>query len=161
MLETSDGYAALSIYRRIQLIVSLYNDIQQKQSMPMLIIGSTISFSVGLAFLVQASFSTTSPSIMILMLLMCVDGAFFILLSLSTLAGVFKESKLVSQKIISDLLNIADGKERRWTRKFLNSCGVIKMKFGGNNFVEESTPLNCLSHGVQIAVHILLLWRNH
>lgn len=33
------------------------------------------------------------------------------------------------------------------------------MKFGGNNFVDELTPLNCLSHALQITVQILLLGR--
>lgn len=160
-MEKSGAYKPISIYRHIQLIASLYNDIQQRQALPTLILGSTVFFAVSLAFLVQTSFSTENLSITILMSLMCVDGAFFILLSMSTLAAVFKESRVASQKITSDLSNITGRMEQRWARKFLKSCGAIKIKLGGNNFVEELTPLNCLSHGVQAAVQILLLWRNH
>lgn len=160
-MEKSGTYESILIYRHIQLIANLYNEIQQKQPMPALIAGSILAFSVTLAFLVQNSFSKQNISILILMFQMCVESAFFILFSLSTVAAVFKESRLASQKIKSNLNSVADIKERRWTRIFWKSCGVIKIKFGGDNFVEESTPLNCLSHGVQMAVQILLLWRNH
>lgn len=91
--------------------------------------------------------------------LVCVDTAVFILLCLGTFADVYKESKLALQNLRSFFPKIATRKERKWSARFFMSCGVIKMKFGGNNFVEQLTPLNCLNHGLQIAVQITLLWR--
>lgn len=161
MEKSGEFEEGTSIYRHIQLIASLCNDIQQKQMLPALIVGCTFFFAISLAFLVQISFSIGNLSIIILMLVQCVDSAFFIVLSLSTMATVFKESQLATQKIKAYLSMMADGKAKKWIRTFLKSCGVIKMKLGGNNFVEELTPLNCMSHGLQIAVQIILLWRNH
>lgn len=83
----------------------------------------------------------------------------FLLLCLGTLAIVYKESRITLEKIKDYMAEIDCKQERVLTQKFLRSYVAIKMKFGANNFVEDLTPLNCLSHSLQISVQLLLLQR--
>lgn len=148
----------VGLYRQIQIFATLLNDIQQRLIFPSLMLECTVALGVGLAILVHTPATSDNIPIFVVILLACLDMLLFLLFCLGVLAGVYKASRVTSEKLKSDLPNIIGGLQRKWTRKFLMSCGVLKMKFGGSNFVEELTPLNCLSHAIDLTVQVLLLW---
>lgn len=150
----------VSIYRHIEVIASICNKIQQRTQLPTIIAGSIVTLGVSLAFLVQTPATPDNASLLVLMLLASVNTTFFLLFCLGSLAQVYKESVAALESIRLQLPKVSEVNERRWLRKFIRSCAVIKMKFGGNNFVEELTPLNCISHAIDLSVQILLLGRD-
>lgn len=157
--KESDVHWKMLTYRHIQLLATLSNEIQQKWVIPGSILISTVVFGFSLAFVVKIPAEKENIPGLGLMFLLCLDTGIFLLLCLGTFADVYKQSKLTSQKLRADLANIVGKSRSKWAQRFLKSCGVIKMKFGGNNFVEELTPLNCLHHGLEMSVQIILLWR--
>lgn len=156
-----NAFKALFIYRHIQLLTNLSNDIQQKWIIPAPLFGALVGSGAGLAVLVQIPASSENLVILLIMAIIWADFILFLLICLGTFATLYKESKATVQKIKLSLAEISDRIERIWARKFLRSCGALKVKFGANNFVEELTPLNCLSYSLQISVQILLLQRSH
>lgn len=159
--KKSNACESMAVYRYVQLLANLSNDIQQKGIIPGPLVECTILSGVGLAFLVQTSVSTKNLPFLIVLAFGCFDCVLFLLLCLGTFAMIYKESRITLEKIRLNAACITPRKERRWTRRFLRSCEVLKIKFGGNNFVEELTPLNCLSHALQICVQTLLLRRTN
>lgn len=150
----------VSVYREIQVIANLCNEIQQKKQLPLVITGAIALLSVSTAFLVQTTLTRHNILPLLVMLLAIANTVLFLLFCISNLAVVYTESRKAVENLKLHLAKVAQAKERRWLKRFFKSCGIIKMKFGGNNFVEELTPLNCISHAINLSVQILLLGRN-
>lgn len=159
--KSSNGFDNLLVYRHVQLLANVSNNIQQHAIISAPLVECTIAAGVTLAFLVQTAGTPDNMPALVIMIMACVDSTLFLFLCLGTLAIVYKESRFTLQRIKVNLTNIGCRMERRWTRKFLRSCSIIKMKFGENNFVDELTPLNCLSHALQICMQVLLVRRTH
>lgn len=149
------------IYRQIEVIANLCNEIQQKAQLPTIIAGSIATLSISMAFLVQTPATQQNIPPLLLMLLAGANASLFLIFCVSGLAQVYRESSKALEDIKLYLAKASQIRERRWLKRFVKSCGIIKMKFGGNNFVEELTPLSCISHAIELSVQILLLGRNH
>lgn len=119
--------------------------------------GAIISVGVSLAVIIRSMSKPQNLSLLILMVLDCVNTAFYLIFGLRGLAEVYHQSCRALQRVRGNVVGACGTVNRKWTRQFLKSCGAIKMKFGGSNFVEMLTPLNCISHAVQLSVQILLL----
>lgn len=159
MLDVVNVYEKLSIFRHIQLLATLCNEIQQKVVIPIMMIGTIIAVAVGLSFAVHTPITSGNLPVLVILMIGGVDSALFLIFGLGGLAQVYKESSVTFEKITTTFAT-QTGRKLKWARRYLRSCAPIKMKFGGNNFVDEVTPLNCISHAIQLSVQILLLW-NH
>lgn len=159
--DGSDIYKKTSIYRSIQILANILNDIQQNIIVPVTMLECIIALGVSLAMLVHTLPTSENIPIFIIMSNACVDTLLFLLISLGGLAAVCKESRMILHKIKSGFSSVFRRREKMWIQRFVKSCGVIQMRFGGNNFVDDLTPLNCISHAAQLTLQILLLWRNH
>lgn len=148
-------------YRHIQIAAVLCNDVQQRALVSLVIAGPVITFGVCSALFIRTPSTSENLYFLVVMGIVCVDDVPLLISCLRGLAKVLEESKCPLQQIQSCLLTLPERKKRKWTRRFLKSCGVIKMKFGGNNFAEMLTPLNCVSQATQISVQILLLRTKH
>lgn len=115
-------------------------------ALPILVVTPLISINLPILVIAFIIVVTATSS-----LLFCVGG----------FSEVHQESRLSFENISRRISKLRIRKERKWAERFVKSCGLIKIKFGGNNFVEELTPLNCLSHATQLAVQILLYTRSH
>lgn len=147
----------LPVYRHIQLIANLCNEIQQKILIPTIIAGATISVGVSTAILVHTSINLTNLPLILSISMICVNAALVLLFCLGGMADVYKESILIFRQVKARVFGATGRKNKKLTETFVKSCSILKIKFGGNNFVEALTPLNCLSHGMQLAVQILLI----
>lgn len=150
----------LSNYRHIQLAANLCNEIQQQVLLPITIAGCTIVLGICLA-LVITSFSTTGNLfIKTSMGLISVEIVLYLIFGMRALAELHDESEHALHGIRTKLITLLEPKIRKWVQRYIRSCWPIKIKFGGTNFVDMLTPLNCIAHAVQITVHILLLGRS-
>lgn len=122
---------------------------------------SVVCFGLAFSFVVYTPPTSGNLPALLLMFSLFIDSALFFLFSLGTSSAVHQESKLSLEKMKCELPDVTKKRQREFARRFLGSCDVIKIKFGGNNFIEELTPLKCLDHGVDIAVQILLLGRSY
>lgn len=144
-------------YRYIQQVANLCNDIQQKIVISTLLSGAIVLLGVNLALLIRFTSGPGNTSLIMITGTTCVETGVFLIFSLHGMAEINHHSKSNLQRLKGRLFLITGRENRRWTQRFIKSCAAIKIKFGGNNFVERLTPLNCISHALQISVQILLL----
>lgn len=150
----------LRVYRRIQLLASLCNEIQQKIIVPAVIAGTITSVGFGLPILVLTPRTSENVALLVTVFAIVLSTMSFMIFCLGGFVDVYKESKISLEIVRSNIWHLSVRKNREWAMRVLWSCGLIKIKFGGNNFVEELTPLNCLSFATQLAVQLLLLKRS-
>lgn len=155
--EPSYVLEKVPVYREIELIGNICNEIQQKAQLPTIIAGAIAVLGISTAFLIKTPATPDNIPLFVVMLLSSAETGLFLLFCVGGLAEVYKESSATLQDIKLYLSNFPQGKGRRWLGRFAKSCWVIKMKFGENYFVEELTPLNCISHAIDLSVQILLL----
>lgn len=148
------------IFRHLQLVANLCNDVLQSRIVPATIAGAVIVFGVSLAIVVNLISKQGNVYILLLMAIICVETVFYLIFGLRGLAEVYDLSKRSLQIVRIHIITVRGRLRRRGTRQFVKSCWVIRMKFAGNNFVEMLTPLNCIIHATQIAVQIPLLGKN-
>lgn len=145
-------------FRQIQVLVTLANNISQESALTSLIIAGIAGISTGLAMLIRIPW--TSDNIIKLFIFMCctINGFLILLVCLGGMVAVHRESKHLLQK--TKRTHHYTGKsqmERKMYRKFWRCCAVTKIKFGGTNYVEELTPVNCLNFSINVTVQFLLL----
>lgn len=150
----------LTAYRYLQLVANLCNDYLKSRVVPATMAGTVMVFGVSLAIVIKLFSQQGNTFFLLLMATICVETAFYIMFGFRGLAEVHDLSKRSLQIAKKRTATIRGSLKRKWTRQFVKSCWVIRMKFGGNNFVEMLTPLNCISHATQIAVQILLVGKN-
>lgn len=142
------GLGKLGTNRHIQLLANLLNEIQQKVMIPLTMCEGIVVLGESLAILV--CITATPSNIFILTLL-----AFRKFCSFSfPLVGLpaFTKNLEWSHKSFILSCRMLIKEERQWTRRFLKSCEVIKMKFGRHNCVDELATLNCLGHDALVTV---------
>lgn len=158
--RSANNFDKLAIYRYIQLLVDLNNEILQKSVMPVLITGTTLVMGFSLATVVHTPWTLENILVLLLTFAEYMDCFLFQIFCLGGMAGVYKASKVAFLNLKCQCGNISAVRNRMWMRRFLKSCTVAKVKFGGNNFVEELTPLNTVGWAINISVQVLLFHRN-
>lgn len=149
------------IYRQIQLLSELLNDIQAGNLMTILITVATIVFPLSFVLIVRIPWIPDNvPEIIAgtYMMFLCLTGILFVI---GGHAGIWSDSQAMFENL--DCLNgdrfmVLSRFERRWQQRFWKSCrNLVKIKFGVHNYVEEQTPMNCLNCSASLAVQLLLL----
>lgn len=154
------------VYRQIELLAVLTNAMQQKNFLislmvaPILVISFCITALIHLPFdtdhvwslLTFAMFTADSSC----MLMVCIGGMVSVYLKsvqvLEQIRGTFHEHFLERQEIGKNSW------ERKWCRKFFGgACSTIKIKFGGDSYLEPLTPLNCMDFSNGLTVDLLLI----
>lgn len=146
-----------SIYRHIQLLTIICNNIRQKVMLTAGMVGSIITAGTGLAVIIRTPCTPDSLPVILVMGLLSLNTCLFMLFCLGEMAELYMVSKQACKNIKLIIPSVSSQRTRKLTGSYLRSCGPLRSKFGGNNFVEELTPLNCMSHAFQLAVQILLL----
>lgn len=119
--------------------------------------GTIVALGVTLSLLVRIPGTSENISILIVLAMVLIDGKLMVLFAFHGYAEVYEKSQQISKGMRSNVEALISPIRQKWTRLFLRSCGAIKMKFGGNSYVDRLTPLNCIGHAVQLTVQILLL----
>ncbi len=146
-------------YREIQILNSLYNEVQ-KHLLGILIVGAIFCVTTNLTLLIKSlngSILEVSYIIMSTSILAVLNSGAAMLLVLSAFVSVHKKSKQLLQDVKGLECLETSRASRRWARKYWRSCEKIKIKFGDYNFVEELTPIRCLDFTANITVQMLIL----
>lgn len=83
------------------------------------------------------------------------------------MAATFSESKKCFQALKWDFVEGYNLKnknpkecslfELKWRRRFYRSCNFIVYRFGSFNFIDHTTPLNCINMANKVNVQLLIL----
>lgn len=149
------------MYRHVQLLCNLGNEIQQKMMMVPVLVAVIVISAVSVATLAHIPFKQSNWVVICILVTAYVDTTLITLFSLGGMVAVnttckifIKNLKLYDRGSISNL-------EKLWGAKFVASCSPFKVKFGGSNFIEKLTPLKCLNCAARLTIQILLCERRY
>lgn len=161
-VESNQGMIApklIYMYRHIQLLGNLCNEIQQKSLLSVILVTASIVLAFCMAMLVILPFNSENILTQYLLMIASIDAMLFHLFCFGGMVTVHNMSTVTFRKLRKKTHAGLTSDERRSLRKFVRSCNPIRIKFGANNFVEKLTPLKCLHCCVRVAVQIVLLHR--
>lgn len=129
-----------------------------------IICGSGIGYSASVVTLIKLLGKKESGRVFLLLiplfLLILVTTVGVILGFGGGMGFIYRESKRTLETLKSQSQHFVKGttwREKREWRRFLRSCGNLRMAFGSVNFVEEGSPLKFLDFANSLATHMLLL----
>lgn len=125
-----------------------------------MIAGVVTSLGASLALLIRIPYNPENVMFLTLMVIVSFDCTLMLIFSMRGLAEVYEEPRRCLERIQSNLVKVVKKGERRSMQQLIRSCCSIKTKFGGKNFVDMLTSLNCISHAAQLSVQIPLLSRS-
>ncbi len=150
------------LYREIYIINIFCNSVQQKflkVLMGLAIIILSISLNLLVMLINRSSHEDTNLLIVAFFGLVVVECVFVVLIIFEGMVGVYKESKRKLRICKSLVVTYKSVRDRRWLRRYLKSCNVLKIKFGDGNFFEELTLLRCLDLALNLSIQLILLSR--
>lgn len=151
------------LYRELQVLSTLQTHIQAGPLMAILIAAVSMAMSMTLVILIRFPWTSENLAVIVVSGYLLGACAVAIIFVIGGQAGVWSESarffgnldKLMVDRLVKRQFTRW---ELKWQQRFWRSCrNLIKVRFGSNNFVEEQTPLNCLSCAVSLTVQLLLL----
>lgn len=157
------------LYRQLQLLGSLNNEIQQGIVLTIMLVDGVFLHALSLSSVVRLfkQFSEGHPLPMIpfsVFLMVTIDTLLLVIVTFGGMSAVYRESKHIIKRKAKwhihscfDTPSAYSRMDLKWQEKFHKSCPLVKVKFGGNNFIEELTPLNCINMAVGMTVQLLLL----
>lgn len=157
---------AMKLYREVQILGNLCNDIQQKIMVTSLVlIGIVIHAFTFSSFVRLIGHTELDLSIRLMSLMMfgmlAADTLVVIVVVFGGMSMLHKKSCFIIQDVRqllhdSQISNLTST-ERKCYLKWIKSCSIVKIKFGTVNFIEELTPLNLLSCSHGLSIQLLLL----
>lgn len=147
----------IEMYRHVQLLSSIGNEIQQKTLIFPVIVACVLNSAYCLAMMVVTPFTSENCIVHCVLVGVYLDTTFYLLFCLGGMVAVRKMSKYFLRKLNAQFyLSPSRIKERKAIKSLKRSVKLIKIKFGTNNFVEELTPLRFLNLAARISIQILL-----
>lgn len=130
--------------------------------MTVLIVAAVIIQSLSTTTLVRLTWSLGNFPDIAVFSIIWVDATLACVVCVGGLAGVYSQSLKVHQKMRAKIRSFTTMPTRKmmnlkWYQRFWKSCPLIKIRFGGFNFVDRETPLNCIHMANELAVQLLLL----
>ncbi len=159
--HSTSVYTDAILYRQLQILNMLSNSVQQR-CLGVLIFGVILclSTSLSLAIVIVKGSSQQSYIVIAMVLIMIINATASILVVFGEMVSVYAKSKEIIQSVKHLEYTYRSRECRRWSRRYWRSCGILKTKFGDNNFLERGTPLRCLDFSFNLTVQFLLLARN-
>lgn len=152
---------SIIIYRHIQLLTAINNDIQQKTLLSLVISCAITIQALGMTSFVNLKWNYDNADGILIAAILVTAGLGLIMVFLSGVASIYKTSIKVVDRLTCQL---AKSKFRLYTRReyqqrciLLRSCAPVKIRFGSINFVDQLTPLNCMEWANDVTVQLLLL----
>ncbi len=145
-----------TLYRQLQVMAVQYR-LNYSRFMigtiiPVMIAMETICLYNTVSFLSGRSTNDSSG----LNLLYAWSG-FMVLFNVIFMLGLLAEVFNVSTKVIR-MMNVSSNmRKHSWFRRWLRSCQVLKIYFGGNNYLDRLTPLAVENFIIEQTASLLLL----
>lgn len=145
-------------YRTFQLLADLMNDFQQKILVTLVIVLGIPLISCVMATFIRNLQGDINYIILGLGALIVPNGLLVLLLLLGGMAQLYMESKKCLRCLSQYMKSIEKSRrDRKILLKHIQSFGIVKVKFGFQNFVDVLTPLNCIDETNFLTVQLLLL----
>ncbi len=161
------------VYRSIQILACIANEIQQKVFVSTVVIAATIMTSICTTTVVKLPWTSGNIMPLLMFSIVGVNCVLAIVTSVGGMASVYTESVKVTRKLQKSIGIIGGGGYRtfvnvnrvcmgrwleiKWKQRFYRSCVPIKIRFGSINFVDRLTPLACLDLANGVTLQLLLL----
>jgi len=153
-------FSQLLRFRQLQVLLKLYNWIQQDVMIVVLIFMVQFVFVVSLYALIHLQSGQDGISVPQLLFFSCtlLDTFLAIVVCFGTFAGVHKEAKKTLAFMRETLLpNIKEKHREKLADKYVRSFRVLKVNIGKVNFVEKFTPIVMLKICFEQIVNLLLI----
>lgn len=148
------------VYRKIQYLSNLMNELQRWRVTGSLVVGIVSCFAVSAASVVRLTWSAENIIAIMLFISSLSTAIAATVCVVGGQANVYKKSNSVLKLLRKrTVLHCSDKKSKlgKWKHRFYWSCPPIKVGFGSLNFVDQFTPLNILDFGVHLTVQIILV----
>lgn len=146
-----------AVYRQLQVFNSISNAVQQS-CLGLSIVVMILCTSMAFGLLIASSVTGATQQVLVAaFLILTVDGTIGILVALGGLVRVHSESKNLITVVKRLDYTYMSQVDRRWVKRFWQSCDRLRIKFGDSNFLEDLTPLRCYDCVLDYTVQILLL----
>ena len=148
----------VQMYRHIQLLAKIGNSITSEMIMMVIISAAILITSLSVVILVRLKWSMENILMIAMFGMYLADAMLMIIICLGGMAGVYIKSRVAIRTIKSnDYLSKYNAWEREILNRFCKSCRVMRIQFGGDNFIEDLTPLNCFCFSNSLTVQFLCL----
>lgn len=170
-MDNYQTYDSAVIYRTIQVLACIANEIQQKVFMSVIVIAATFLISLCTATVVWLPWTIDNLLSILMFLTIGIDCTLAVVTSVGGMAGVYTESVKVIRKLQTSIGIIGGGGYRnlvgrgdgcgsmevKWKQRFYRSCMSIKIRFASINFVDRLTPLACVDFANDLTLQLLLI----
>lgn len=146
-------------YRTLQYLGILQNEIVQKVILTSALAVSTFTQACCSALFVFIYNSPDHWLELAMIVLILANSVPVSIILMGGLARVSTTSKKTLQVVRKETVTMFSGNRSRIKaeNRFLRSCSCIKVRFGDLNFVDQTTPLNCIDFSTNLTVQFLLL----
>lgn len=160
LVDANRLYGSVVVYRKIQLLGNLLNEVQEKYLMTIIILICTVLPAMCAATLVKICWNMKNFVFIAVFVVITMECSIFVVLALGGMADLYRKSSkslLILQR--PQLINRFQVglNNNQWKYAFLRSCAAIKAKNFPIDFVQQHTPLRCLDFTSVVAINILLL----
>ncbi|CAL8129172.1 unnamed protein product [Orchesella dallaii] len=138
------------LYRQIQVMVNMFNDIHQKVMMSSTVLELILLQIVTFYMVIETEYSLSNLPYILLFGCIFVNAFIATLCLFGVMGSVYTDSVRI-------LKGLKANEKILWLKKFHLSCAPVKLQFGQNNFVEKVTALNCEDFFVKQSVNLLLV----
>lgn len=153
--ETLRRYERSVVFRHIQVLIGIFNDIQRGPLAIILISASILAEAFALTLLVRSS----NVDVVFYVTLVCIllNGLMVSLGILSQMAMIYKNSHCIIEMMTWKNSLKMKSHEAKWEQAFYRSCAPLKILIYSGEFVNTCTPLKCLQYGMELSANLLII----
>lgn len=160
------------MYRNIQILAKIGNEIQQRSFMMAMVLVAMAFLAGCTPLLIITPFHSDNLMALGTFGVLIFHGYLVVVVFLGGMASIYRKSNEVRRHFYSELHVLGGGEKTsmeilgrsktnhrpfKWKRCFLQSCPLIKIRFGSLYFVDELTPLNIVNLSNDLSVQVLLM----
>lgn len=147
----------VSAYRELQLLSTEYRACFSKVMLAVVTSGFLVTGTVSLYNTIQFASGNESAGGSLQYNIIYMWAGIASLGDTVFINGILADTYKTSSSVLNNLKTQVQLKKSKWFQRWLKSCPVIKVYFGGTNYYDELTPLNLLDFVIDQTVSLLLL----
>lgn len=153
--ESISVYDRAAVYRHIQVLVIMFNDIQKGPLASTLITAPPLVVALSITLIVRnfnADFIFNACLVALI-----INCLMVVLIMLGELAMINRKSFKILEIITWKQITKKTTREAKWEHKYYKSCAPLKIMICWSVYVDSFTPLNCFQSCMDLTANLLLL----
>ncbi len=143
------------IFRHIQVLASMLNEIQSGAAILLILCIPTIIIAMVALTLVQGS---NTDFVFVATLIVLLIDCFLVIMALfGQMSTLCEKSSEILNKMLMKRYSAKLSRGQKWEQRFYKSCSPIKVMISSGAYVDALTPLNCLHLSMTLSANMLLL----